>query len=58
MAFDTVNRHGFWKTLARLNSPSKCLIILRQLHEGQKGHVKRNGSLSDSFPISNDVKQG
>ena len=38
-----------WRALA---VPSKFLTILRQLHEGQQGQVKRNGSLSCSFPIS------
>ena len=46
------------KILARLDCPPKFLTILRQLHEGQQGHVKHNGTLSDSFPISNGVKQG
>ena len=32
--------------------------ILRQLHEGQQGQAKHNGSLSGSFHISNGVKQG
>ena len=36
----------------------KFLTILRQLHEGQQGQAKHNGSLSGSFPISNGVKQG
>ena len=36
----------------------KFLTILRLLHEGQKGQVKHNGSLSGSFPISNGVNQG
>ena len=44
-----------WRALA---VPSKFLTILRQLHEGQQGQVKHNGSLSGSFPISNGVKQG
>ena len=57
-AFDTVSRDGLWKILARLGCPPKFLTILRQLHEGQQGQVKHNGSLSDSFPISNGVKQG
>ena len=47
-----------WKILARLGCPPKFLTFLRQLHEGQQGQVKHNGSLSDSFPISNGVKQG
>ena len=56
--FDTVSRDGLWKILARLGCLPKFLIILRQLHEGQQGQVKHNGSLLDSFPISNGVKQG
>ena len=44
--------------LACLGCPPKFLTILRQLHEGQQGQVKHNGSLSGSFPISNGVKQG
>ena len=43
-----------WCTLAGPLFPT----ILRQLHEGQQGQVKHNGSLLDSFPISNLVKQG
>ena len=57
-AFDTVSRDGLWKILARLGCPPKFLTILRQLHEGQHGEVKHNGSLLSSFPISNGVKQG
>ena len=44
--------------LARLGCPPKFLTILCQHHEGQHGQAKHNGSLSDSFPISNGVKQG
>ena len=44
-----------WHALA-LGSPQKFLTIIRQLHEGQQGQVKHNGSLLDSFLISNVVK--
>ena len=57
-AFDTISRDGLWKILARLRRPHEFLTILRQLHEGQQGQVKHNGSLSGSFPISDGVKQG
>ena len=57
-AFDIVSRDGQWKVLARLDCPPKFLTILRQLHEGQQGQVKHNGSLSGSFPISDSIKQG
>ena len=56
-AFDTVSRDGLWKLLARLGCLLKFLTILRQLHEGQQGQVKHNGSLPGSFPLSNGVKQ-
>ena len=46
-----------WKILARLGCPPKFLTILCQLHEGQQGRVKHNGSLLGSFPIFNGVKQ-
>ena len=57
-AFDTVSRDGLWKNQARFGCPPKFLTIRHHLHEGQQGQVKHNGSLSDSFPISNGVKQG
>ena len=57
-AFDTVSHDGLWKILARLGCPPKFLTILCQLHEGQQGQVKHNGSLLGSFPISSSTKQG
>ena len=53
-----LSRDGLWKILSRLGCPPKFLATIRQLHEGQRGQVKQNGTLSDSFPISNGVKQG
>ena len=53
-AFDTVSRDGLLKIRARLGCPPKSPSILRQLHEGQQGQVKPNGSLSGSFPISTE----
>ena len=57
-ALETASRDGLWTILAHLGCTPKFLTILRQLHEGQKGQVKHNGSLSGSFPISNGSKQG
>ena len=57
-AFDTISCDELWKTLVCFGCPPKFLTILRQLHEGQQGQVKHNGSLSGSFPISKGVKQG
>ena len=55
--FDTVSRDALRKILVRLGYPPKFLTNLRQLHEGQQGQVKHNGSLLCSFPVSNGVKQ-
>ena len=60
-AFDIVSRDGLRKILARLGCPPKLFTILCQLHEGQQGQAKHNGSPRSSFPslpISNGVKQG
>ena len=56
-AFDTVSSEGLWKILACLGWPPQFLTILRQLHDGQQGQAKHNGSLSGSFLISSGVKQ-
>ena len=57
-AFDTVSHDGLWKILAHLDCPPEFLTILCQLHEGQQGQIKHNGSLLGNFPISNGIKQG
>ena len=57
-AFDTVRRDGMWKILAHFGCPSNFINIVSQLHKGQQGQMKHNGSLSDSFPISNSVRKG
>ena len=57
-ASDTASPDGLWKILACLGCLPKFLTIIRQLHEGQQGQMKHNGSLSGSVPISNGIKQG
>ena len=57
-AFDTVSRTGLWLILERLGCPPKFLQMVIQLHENQQGQIRLNGDLSETFPISNGVKQG
>ena len=57
-AFDTVSRKGLWQILERLGCPRKFLNMVIQLHEGQRGQIRLEGDLSESFPYSNGVKQG
>ncbi|CAM5148813.1 unnamed protein product [Eretmochelys imbricata] len=57
-AFDTVNREGLWMILSKLGCPPKLIKIIHLFHEGMQGQVLFNGDLTDSFPVSNGVKQG
>nr|XP_054768285.1 uncharacterized protein LOC129275831 [Lytechinus pictus] len=57
-AFDTVSRKGLWLILERLGCPPRFLSMIIQLHENQRGQVRLNSHHSESFPITNGVKQG
>ncbi|XP_078612812.1 uncharacterized protein LOC144882704 [Branchiostoma floridae x Branchiostoma japonicum] len=57
-AFDTVSRKGLWQIMERLGCPPKFLSMVIQLHESQRGQVRSRNDLSESFPITNGVKQG
>lgn len=57
-AFDLVNRKGLFALLERIGCPPTLLKIVKSLHENTNARVFFNGSLSDSFPIKNGVKQG
>ena len=49
---------GYGRYCPVFDAPLDFLGVLRQLHDGQMGQVKGNGSLSDSFLISNGARQG
>ena len=38
--------------------PKKIHSLVRQLHDGMRATVPGNGDTSDSFPVTNGVKQG
>ena len=57
-AFDTVSRNGLWQILERLGCPPKFLSMVMQLHEDQRGQVRKSNDLSEPFTIFNGVKQG
>ena len=57
-AFDTVTRNGLWQILERLGCPPKFLSMVMQLHEDQRGQVRKSNDLSEPFMIFNGVKQG
>ena len=57
-AFDSVNRDGLWKILAKYGLPEKFISIVQQFHDGMRAHVQDNGDTSEAFVITNGVKRG
>lgn len=57
-AFDTVNREALWTILSKLGCPAKFTTLIQLFHEDMTGQVLSNGEYTDSFNISNGVKQG
>lgn len=50
------SRNGLWRILSQLGCPPR-FIILKQLHEDQKGPIRYNGDLPANISIENGVKQ-
>lgn len=57
-AFDTVGRTGLWQLLRKYGCPEKFTRMIESLHTGMTAKIKEAGETSDSFPVSNGVKQG
>ncbi|XP_063609394.1 uncharacterized protein LOC134783447 [Penaeus indicus] len=55
-AFHTVDR-ALWVILARLGCPRKFTYMIRLFHDGMTGTVLSSGEYSESFSITNGVKQ-
>ena len=56
--FDTDCTDGLWLIMEKFGCPRKCTALVRQLHDGMRATVLDNGDTSDSFPVTNGVKQG
>ena len=57
-ACDTVCRDGLWQILEKFGCPRKFTALVRQLHDGMRATVLDSGDTSDSFPVTNGVKEG
>ena len=57
-AFDTVNREALWTILLKLGCPRKFTTLVQLFHDNMTGQVLSNGDYTDSFNITNGVKQG
>ena len=56
-AFDTVGRTGLWQLLRKYECPEKFTMI-EALHTGMMANVSIGGEVSESFSVTNGVKQG
>ena len=57
-AFDTVGRTGLWQLLRKYGCPEKFTPMIEALHTGMMANVSVGGEVSESFSVTNGVKQG
>ena len=57
-AFDTVGRTGLWQLLRKYGCPEKFTTMIEALHTGMMANVSVGGEVSESFGVTNGVKQG
>ena len=57
-AFDTVGRTGLWQLLKKYGCPEKFTTMIEALHTGMMANVSVEGEVSESFSVTNGVKQG
>ena len=56
--FDTVGRTGLWQLLRKYGCPEKFTTMIEALHTGMMANVSVGGEVSESFSVTNGVKQG
>ena len=57
-AFDTVGRTGLWQLQRKYGCPEKFTTMIEALHTGMMTNVSVGGEVSESFSVTNGVKQG
>ena len=57
-AFDTVGRTGLWQLRKKYGCPEKFTTMIEALHTAMMANVSVGGKVSESFRITNGVKQG
>ena len=57
-AFDTVGRIRLWQLLRTYGCPEKFTTMVEALHTGMMANVSIGGEVSESFSVTNGVKQG
>ena len=56
-AFNTVGRTGLWQLLRKYGCPEKFTTMIEALHIGIMAIVSVGGEVSESFRVTNGVKQ-
>ena len=56
-AFDPVGRTGLWQLLRKYGCPRKFTTNIEPLHTGMMANVSVGGEVSESFCVTNGVKQ-
>ena len=56
--FDTISRDGLWLVLNKFGCTYKIINQIQALHNGMQAQVMQNNARSDSFAVTNGVKQG
>nr|VZI20511.1 unnamed protein product [Spirometra erinaceieuropaei] len=57
-ACEMINREELWKIMQKFGCPERFTQIMRQLHDGMMARVTDNGAVSETFTVTNGVKQG
>ncbi|KAK2178380.1 hypothetical protein NP493_546g03151 [Ridgeia piscesae] len=57
-AFDIVGRTQLWQLLGKYGFPEKFTTVIEALHTGMMAIVSIRGRVSESFSVTNGVKQG
>ena len=57
-AFDTVGKTGLWQLLRKYGCPEKFTTMIKALHTGNMANASVGEEVSESFNVTNGVKQG
>ena len=56
-AFDTVNRDGLWKIMAKFGCPTRFIVIVRQFHDGMLTRAQNDVEYFKPFLVTNGVNK-
>ena len=56
--FDTVGTTGLWQLLRKYGCPEKFTTMIESLHTRMMVNVRNGGEVSDTFALTNGIKQG